>query len=106
VLRVLFLGRVSTAALRWCGRRMPDRTRRVLAALSPFALAWLVGEVRWTGPGRNVVPACRFRAEGGPALCAEVCRRPTERFCAEAGFPVSLAPDPGSLRCDWTWRAP
>ena len=103
VLAAIFFGPIGVWSLRLLGRAAPGPTARALAAAAPLALAWLVGEIRWTGDRRDVVPECGFRRDGGPELCASVCKAPTERFCGDSGFPVVLTPDPESLRCDWDW---
>lgn len=103
VLYTIFGGGVSVAALRGLSRAAPGWTARAMAALSPVALRWLVGRIEHPEPGVNVVPACRFREAGGERLCAEVCRGPTERFCADTAVPVSLRPDTEGTRCEWTW---
>jgi len=103
VLESIFLGRLGVATLRLGFRVAPRRMERLMAMASPVGLRFLVGALSRDGKRGNQLPECRFRREGGDSLCEDVCRRPTEAFCAEQGIPVQLKPSPDSLACTWTW---
>ena len=105
VLTSLFFGSAVLALLRSAARVSPHGTARAIAHVTPRALRWLVGDASTRGTV-NRVPSCTFRRKGGERLCEQVCRRPTEQFCAERLVPLRMQPEPGTLACTWTWGSP
>ncbi len=105
VLDSIFFAPLGPALLRAAARRWPRPTARLLTQASPTSLRFLVGHLDVASPTTNRVPNCAFRAQGGPRLCQEVCRRPSEGYTAKHGFPVLLEPDADGPGCTWTWGA-
>jgi len=103
VLSSIFFGRAGLLALAAARAGAPGLTARTMAWSAPAALRWLVGEITTPEATRNELPRCEFRRVGGDSLCQQVCRRPTERFCASYVVSVRLDPEPNSLRCRWSW---
>lgn len=105
VLDSIFFAPLGPALLRAAARHWPEHTARLLTRASPTSLRFLVGPVQVVATGVNRVPHCAFRAQGGTRVCQEVCRRPSEHYTAQRGFPVRLEPDSDGPGCTWTWGA-
>lgn len=103
LLTAILFGRASVATIRLLGALFPKGMARLFAAVSPWALYFLVDEIERTGPYTETVPACRFNLEGGEDLCLQVCQAPVERFFKEMDVPVFLTPDLTAHRCSWRY---
>ena len=85
VFRAVLFGPAMVWVFRGLGARFPRLTTRVFTLVTPWAFSFLTGPMERTGARTIHVPACRFRREGGEALCHRVCRDPctaTSRGCA------------------------
>jgi len=88
---------------------------RHAAAVTPMLLPWLVGEaevndapkVRAGYKQGVLLKRCRVLEETGcAAVCANVCKHPTQKFFTEEiGLPVTLTPNYETFECQFTYGA-
>lgn len=101
VICAVLFGPLAVSCLRQLGTWLPQPTLRLFSFLSPWTFAFLTGPIQRTGACDLWIEECRFHQEGGDELCHLVCRDPVHRYFAWLRIPLTLTPDPASLRCSW-----